>query len=78
LILPFIIRIWDKGYIWASIVLMVGVVVHMTLNSERRYRSCATIVGLPYMIGEQVVPGRGAVEPVSGGAAAAVRRRRPW
>jgi len=63
LTLPFIIRIWDKGYIWASIVLMVGVVVHMALNSERRYKKLRRLVGLPYMMGSKSFPAEAPSSP---------------
>src|SRR3990170_4276685 len=31
LIMPFLIHIWDRIYIWASIVLMLGTVVYMAM-----------------------------------------------
>ena len=50
LILPFMLKIWNKGWIWASIVLMIVVVVEMGLMNEKRYKTLRKLVGLPYMI----------------------------
>jgi hypothetical protein len=50
LIMPFILRLWGKGWIWASIVLMVIVFLQMVLMNERRYKPLRRMVGLPYMI----------------------------
>ena len=51
LIMPFILKIWDKGWVWTSIVLMVIVVVEMGLMNNKRYKHLRRMVGLPYMIG---------------------------
>ncbi len=51
LIMPFILKLWGKGWIWASIVLMVIVVLQMGFMNEKRYKHLRRMVGLPYMIG---------------------------
>ena len=50
LIMPFILKIWNKGWIWASIVLMVIVFLQMVFMNEKRYKHLRRMVGLPYMI----------------------------
>jgi hypothetical protein len=62
LIMPFILKIWNKGWIWASIVLMIVVFLYMVFMNEKRYKHLRRMVGLPYMIGGDRFP---AEEPVS-------------
>ena len=62
LIMPFILKLWGKGWIWASIVLMVIVVVQMGIMNDKRYKHLRRMVGLPYMIGGKEFP---AEEPAS-------------
>jgi hypothetical protein len=50
LIMPFILKLWGKGWIWASIVLIVIVFVQMVFMNEKRYKPLRRMVGLPYMI----------------------------
>ncbi len=56
LILPFLVGIWDRLYIWLSIVLMLGVVVFMAVFNERHYKQLRRMVGLPYMRGSKEYP----------------------
>ena len=56
LILPFLVRIWNKGYIWASIVLMLFVFIYMAMFNETRYKQLRRLVGLPYMKGSKQLP----------------------
>jgi hypothetical protein len=56
LILPFLIHIWNKGYIWVSIVLMVFVFVYMAMFNETSYKQLRRLVGLPYMKGNKELP----------------------
>lgn len=51
LIMPFILKLWGKGWIWASIVLMFAVFFHMMFMNDKRYKHLRRMVGLPYMIG---------------------------
>jgi hypothetical protein len=62
LIMPFILKLWGKGWIWASIVLMVIVFFQMVSMNERRYKHLRRMVGLPYMIRGDRFP---AEEPAS-------------
>jgi hypothetical protein len=56
LILPFLIHIWNKGYIWVSIVLMLFVAIYMAVFNETRYKQLRRLVGLPYMKGGKELP----------------------
>jgi hypothetical protein len=56
LIMPFLIHIWDRLYIWASIVLMLGTLVYMGVSSEMHYKQLRRLVGLPYMKGSKNMP----------------------
>jgi hypothetical protein len=56
IILPFLIRIWNKGYIWASIVLMLFVFIYMAVFNETTYKQLRRLVGLPYMKGNKQMP----------------------
>ena len=62
LIMPFILKLWGKGWIWASIVLMIGVFFQMVFMNEKRYKHLRRMIGLPYMIGGDHFP---AEEPAS-------------
>lgn len=62
LIMPFMLKIWNKGWVWASIILMLIVVVQMGLMNEKRYKPLRKLVGLPYMIRNKEFP---AEEPAS-------------
>ena len=56
LVMPFLVHIWDKIYIWASIVLMLGVAVYMGVFNETHYKQLRRLVGLPYMKGNKTFP----------------------
>ncbi len=62
LIMPFILKIWNKGWIWASIVLMIVVFLYMAFMNDKRYKHLRRMVGLPYMIRGDRFP---AEEPAS-------------
>ena len=49
--MPFLIHIWDKVWIWLSIVLMLFVYFYMFWFDERAYKILRKLVGLPYMQG---------------------------
>jgi hypothetical protein len=61
IILPFLFRIWHRGYIWASIVLMLFVFIYMAVFNETTYKQLRRLVGLPYMKGSKQMP----AEPAS-------------
>jgi hypothetical protein len=56
IILPFLIHIWNRGYIWLSIALMLFVVIYMLISNENRYHKLRRLVGLPYMKGSKLSP----------------------
>ena len=56
LILPFLVHIWNKGYIWLSIVLMLFVFIYMGMFNESHYKQVRRLVGLPYMKGNKELP----------------------
>ena len=62
LTMPFLIHIWDRVWIWLSIILMLFVVVFMYWFDERSYKMLRKLVGLPYMQGISEYP---AEPPVS-------------
>ena len=62
LIMPFILRIWNRGWIWTSIVLMIVVFLYMVFMNDKRYKHLRRMVGLPYVIGGKKYP---AEEPAS-------------
>jgi len=56
LIMPFILKVWNKGWIWISIVLMIGVLLQMGFMNEKRYKTLRKLVGLPYRQGNNIFP----------------------
>lgn len=56
LTMPFLIHIWNKIYIWASIVLMLGTVAYMAIFNGTHYKQLRRLVGLPYMKGSKTMP----------------------
>ena len=63
LIMPFMLKLWGTGWIWASIVLMLIVVVHMVAMNERRYKILRKLVGLPYRQGNKIFPAETPASP---------------
>ena len=56
LILPFLVGIWNKGYIWVSIALMLFSAGYMGWFNESHYKQLRRLVGLPYMKGNKSLP----------------------
>ena len=56
IILPFLIHIWNRDYIWLSIVLMLFVFIYMAMFNETHYKELRRLVGLPYMKGNKNLP----------------------
>ena len=54
--LPFLVHVWNKGYIWLSIVLMLFVFIYMAMFNEKHYKQVRRLVGLPYMKGNTNMP----------------------
>ena len=63
LTMPFLIRIWDKAWIWLSIVLILFVVVWMGLVNEKQIKQLRRLVGLPYMQGFNEYPAEPPASP---------------
>jgi hypothetical protein len=60
-VLPFFIHIWNKVWVWTSIILMVFVFIQMVWMNERAYKTLRKLVGLPYRQGSKEYP----AEPLS-------------
>jgi hypothetical protein len=56
IVLPFLLRIWNRGYIWLSIVLMLFVFIYMAMYNENHFKELRRLVGLPYMKGSKQLP----------------------
>ena len=56
IILPFMIHIWNKVWVWASIVLMLFVFIYMAMFNDTSYKQLRRLVGLPYMKGSKELP----------------------
>jgi membrane protein implicated in regulation of membrane protease activity len=56
LILPFLFQVWNTGWVWTSIVLMLVVFFWMVFMNERNYKKLRRLVGLPYMVGGKEFP----------------------
>jgi len=56
LAMPFFIHIWNKIWIWLSIVLILFVAVWMGLVNEKQIKQLRRVVGLPYMQGNKEFP----------------------
>jgi hypothetical protein len=52
-VLPFFLHIWNKGWVWVSMLLMVFVFLWMVWMNERAYKSLRKLVGLPYRRGSR-------------------------
>jgi hypothetical protein len=63
IILPFLIHIWNRGYIWLSIVLMLFVFIYMAMFNETHYKELRRLVGLPYMKGNKRLPAEAPSSP---------------
>jgi len=63
LIMPFLIHIWDKIYIWLSIVLILFVAFWMGLVNEKQIKQLRRLVGLPYMQGNKEYPAEAPASP---------------
>ena len=56
LAMPFILKIWNQGWVWASVILMVVVIVQMGMMNDKRYKHLRRMIGQPYMIGGKHFP----------------------
>jgi hypothetical protein len=76
LTMPFLIHIWNRAWIWLSIVLILFVAVWMGLVNEKQIKQLRRLVGLPYMQGSKQYP----AEPPSSleEVAALLKKINPW
>lgn len=63
LTMPFLIHIWNKAWIWLSIILILFVVVWMGLVNEKQIKQLRRLVGLPYMQGFNEFPAEQPASP---------------
>ena len=63
LIMPFMIHIWNRIYIWLSIGLMLFVFIYMAMFNETHYKRLRRLVGLPYMKGNKQLPAEASSSP---------------
>lgn len=54
--LSFFLQIWNKGWVWLSLLLMIFVFVWMVWMNERAYKTLRKLVGLPYRQGSKEYP----------------------
>jgi len=63
LVMPFILKLWSKGWIWASIFLILVVFLQMVFMNEKRYKILRKLVGLPYRQGNKIFPAESPASP---------------
>jgi hypothetical protein len=63
ILLPFLIQIWGRIWVWLSIVLMLFVAAWMSWFNENAYKPLRRMAGLPYMIGGKSFPAEPPVAP---------------
>jgi hypothetical protein len=63
LTMPFLIHIWNRAWIWLSIVLILFVVIWMGLVNEKQIKQLRRLVGLPYMQGSKEYPAEQPASP---------------
>lgn len=63
LTMPFLIHIWNKAWIWLSIILILFVVVWMGLVNEKQIKQLRRLVGLPHMQGFNEFPAEQPASP---------------
>ena len=56
LVMPFLIHIWGRVWIWLSILLILFVTVWMFAVNEKQIKQLRRMVGLPYMQGSKEYP----------------------
>jgi len=61
--LPFFVHIWNKAWVWISIVLMIFVFTWMVWMNERTYKVLRKLVGLPYRRGSKEYPAEAPSSP---------------
>lgn len=54
--LPFFLQIWNRGWVWLSLLLMIFVFIWMVWMNERAYKTLRKLIGLPYRQGSKEYP----------------------
>lgn len=54
--LPFFLQLWDRGWVWLSLLLLIFVFIWMVWMNERKYKILRKLVGLPYRQGSKEYP----------------------
>jgi hypothetical protein len=54
--LPFFLQLWNRGWVWLSLLLMIFVFIWMVWMNERAYKTLRKLVGLPYRQGSKEYP----------------------
>lgn len=55
-VLSFFAQVWNKGWVWLSLLLMIFVFMWMVSMNERAYKGLRKLVGLPYRKGSKEYP----------------------
>lgn len=55
-VLLFLLRIWNQGWVWTSLLLMLFVFIWMVWMNEQAYKTLRKLVGLPYRQGSKEYP----------------------
>jgi len=55
-VLSFLLRVWNKGWVWTSLLLMIFVFIWMVWMNEQAYKNLRKLVGLPYRQGSKEYP----------------------
>ena len=76
LTMPFLIHIWNKVWIWLSIVLILFTAVWMLAVNEKQFKQLRRLVGLPYMQGNKEFPAEQPASPEE--VAAFLKTINPW
>jgi len=63
LTMPFLIHIWNRVWIWLSIILILFVAIWMGLVNEKQIKQLRRLVGLPYMQGSKEFPPESPASP---------------
>ena len=61
--LPFFLHIWDRAWVWMSLILMIFVFIRMVGMNERSYKLLRKLVGLPYRQGPKEFPAQPPASP---------------
>ena len=61
--LTFVLHLWNKGWVWVSILLMVFVFLWMVRMNESAFKTLRRLVGLPYRQGSKEFPAEPPASP---------------